>query len=163
MYRNVKKQLRADGPWPVLPPCTICRPENITSATKFKLLDPATVVLPPCPNNQILYPWDGIFASNGGNGCSVKHGMFGEDPKSIGQWKRTSVEVRVFELSAAVEEAYLELRVSAYCPAFGTKLVWRGRKFTGPSAAGVYDVWYVPGTAGSLSSYGPPTMTIVRL
>jgi hypothetical protein len=163
MYRNVEKKLYPDGPWPALPPCSICRPDGVTLSTKFQLLNPQQINVPVCATQAAGVQWDGVFKGNGGNGCRLQRIRGSTESLAIGKLRMERADQYSYEKSSTVERAYMELQVVASCLGTAQTLIWRGRKFTGPTGAGVYDKWHAPTTIPTYATYGPATMTVVRL
>jgi hypothetical protein len=163
MYRNVKHQLRADGPWPSLPLCTLCRPDSTARTYKFRLIGLDQIVMPQCTGGPVLPQWDGTFPANGKEECRLTTAVGLVVRQQLQTWERTLVNVLVTEHSAAAQDGWMTLQVRATCPEYGPMTVWRGRKHVGPDAAGVYQRWWDPTLQFSLGAFAPSTMSIARL
>ena len=163
VYRNVARHLVQDGPWPVLPSCSLCRPDPTARTYKFRLLALNTLVLPTCQTPPNLPQWDGVFPPNGKEECQLTTAVGLVVNQSLNTWQRGKVDVLITEHTAGNQDGWMTLTVRASCLGYGTKVVWRGRKFTGPDASGQYTRWWTSDLTNALASFSPLYLSIARL
>ncbi len=163
MFRNVRDRLYPDGPWPVLPTCALCRPEGQTLSTTYQLIDPSQIVVPACSDVSPAPQWDGKLYVIPGGGCNLNRGSFQGPSRLIGNWTVGGTTVFAYEHVHPLRNGYFALHVLAACTEYGEKVVWSGRKYSGPTAAGVYDAWRDTGNSSALATIGPDRLTIMRL